>query len=155
MHRQLPLRLLVCAAALVGSASAAAIVVPGGMAGAAALKVTCTGLTGDATSQTLSGCTGSGASVTGSTGSSDVSTSTITWSTGATSVENYTYTGLTGKKDKCVTPAGYTAVEEVKEKGSVTGGTALVGSKIKGTVCVSTQNTTGDILVQADGKQSI
>jgi hypothetical protein len=156
MRRHLPLRLLVCAAALAGSASVAAVAIPGGIAGAAALSVKCTGLTGNASTQSLSGCSGKGFSETGATGTSDVSTSTITWATGNTSVAAVTYKEYTGKKDKCPAPmAGYTAVAEVKEKGSVTGGNALVGSKIKGTVCVYSQTSSGDILVNGDGAQTV
>jgi hypothetical protein len=148
-----------CAGMLAGSASVAAAAIPGGIAGAAAVSVKCTGLTGNETTQAISGCSGKGLSETGATGTSNgpgTGTATITWSTGNTSDETYTYKLSTGKKDKCPAPGtGYTAVGEVKEKGSVTGGNALVGSKLKGTVCVYSQTSSGDILVNGDGPQTI
>jgi hypothetical protein len=158
MRRHLPVRLLVCGAFLAGSASVAALAIPGGIAGAKGDSLTCTTISGNATSQTLSGCSGTASSQTGSSGTSQVSTKTTTWVTGKTSVESYSYKELTGKKDHCPAPAaGYTAVAEVKEKGKVTGGTAtlLVGSKIKGTVCVYEQTSTSDIVIHGDGPQTV
>jgi hypothetical protein len=160
MRRHLPFQLLACAA-LAGTASFGAIALPGGIAGAKSLSVKCTGLTGNGSSSSITGCKGSGLSETGSSGTSVTDTttatsgtSTITWSTGATSDEAYTYKELTGSKDKCpAPPAGFSALAEVTEKGSVTGGTALVGSKVKGTVCVYSDGST--ILVNGKGSQTI
>jgi hypothetical protein len=154
MRRFTPIRLLTCAV-LAGTASLA-IVLPSGIASAKAPKPTkevCTTLTGNATSQTLSGCSGA----TGITsGVSNVATSTVTWNNGNTSTETYTYSEKTGTKDKCSPPAGDTNVAEVKESGTVTGGTetVLTKGKIKGTVCVFT-DAHADIIVVSHGSQDL
>jgi hypothetical protein len=145
-----PVRLAACAA-IAGSA-AFAVVVPGASAFAAVPKVTCTTVNGNATVQALSGCSGTGVGLTGTTGSQNASTNTVTWSTGKTSVSSVTNKILTGKKDKCVAPAGYTNAAEVKIKGSVTGGTALVGSKIKGTLCAFSKTGGGTLVTNFPGK---
>src|SRR5580693_4059289 len=104
-----PARLTVCAA-LAGSAAFAALV-PGGAAfgkTAKPVKVVCTALNGNASSETLSGC--SATNVTGGSGVEDVSTSTVTWASGLTSTTNTTNVQKTGKADKCKPPAGDTNV---------------------------------------------
>jgi len=143
MNLNRSVRLAACAA-MAGSA-ALAVVAPGAMAGAKTAKpdkVVCTGFSGSETSQTLSGCTGGGA-VTGGTSTPGAMVGTtgsgsIVWSDGLTSTESYSYTLKTGKADKCVAGAGQTNVGEVKEKGTVTGGTetAFINGKVKSTICV-------------------
>jgi len=131
-----------------------------GIAGAKTKPVTgtCSSLSGNATSQTLSGCTdpadtgGTGVSTTTSeaiSGSTVSGTDSVTWSTSKTSTESFTGTLKSGKADKCTAGAGQTNLYEVKEKGSVTGGTAtdLVGGKTKGTICVFS-TASGGIVVQ-------
>jgi hypothetical protein len=141
MRQQLSIRLL-AVTAIAGSATLA-VLVPGGSAFAGKpkpTKVTCTAISGSESSVTLSGC--SDPAVTGGGGTSNVSTSTVTWNTtGLTSTENYTVKVGTGKKDKCTAPPGFTNTAEVKEKGSVSGGTAttLTGGKVSATVCVFTE----------------
>jgi hypothetical protein len=149
MHRHLLTRLTICAA-LAGTASVAALAVPGGIAGAAAKTLSCTTLTGSGTasSQTIaiSGCTGTGSSQTGSKGTSKVTTNastkkgtaTITWtSTHKTSIESYSFVEDTGSKNTCATRSGYTKLAMAIEKGTVTGGTAtaLKGGAVTSTVC--------------------
>jgi hypothetical protein len=118
---------------------------------------TCSGLSGNSTSQTLTGCTdpadtgGGGVSTTTSetvTGSTVAGTDSVTWNTSKTSTESFTGALKSGKGDKCTPTSGQTNLYEVKEKGKVTGGTAadLVGGKTKGTICVF--NTSGGIVVQ-------
>jgi len=154
-------RLVVCTVLAAGSISLA-VALPGGVASAKTLKGVCTSETGNATSQTLSGCNqpadtgGSGTvvvnseKVTGKAPKQKVkATTTITWATAKTSVETLTGSLLTGVDNKCPAgPPGYTAAAEIIEKGKVTGGTAtdLVGSKAKGTSCAYTEGTT--ILVE-------
>lgn len=151
MKRRMPYRLAV-GAALAGSA-ALAVVVPSGLAGAGApkpVKEVCTSEAGNATSQTLSGCTGSAVDGTSAVSvTTGANTATLTFNgTGLTALESYTYVLKTGKADKCPTPAGDTPVAEVKEKGTIlSGGTAtdLVGGKIKGVSCAV--NTPGGLAV--------
>ena len=153
------IRLVMCGTL---AAAALSVALPGAVASAKTVKGTCTGESGNATSQTLTGCTvaadtgGSGVTVVNSetvTGTAPkqtvTGTSTITWSTSKTTVESFTGQLLTSTADKCPAgPAGFTAAAEVKEKGSVTGGTAtdLVGGKVKGTSCVYSMGAT--ILVE-------
>jgi hypothetical protein len=141
MRRTLPIR-LVAVVALATSASLA-IVLPAGTAFAKGPKpptATCTGLSGNESSQTLTGCSGNPDAGTG--GTSDVATSTVTWSTGKTSIEAYTIKTFSGKKDKCPAEGAILSTIEIKEKGKVTGGTAnLVGTKVKATVCLYSNST--------------
>lgn len=126
-------RLAACAA-FAGSA-ALAVVIPGASAFAAkGPSVTCTSVTGSASTQSLSGCSGAGGSLTGTSGTESVSASTITWATGGVSHTSVSNKVLTGTKDKCTPPPGDTNAAEVKIKGKVLSGT-LAGSKIKGTIC--------------------
>jgi hypothetical protein len=152
-----PVRLLACGA-LVGGASLA-MALPGGIALAAKpVTGTCSGLNGNATTQTLSGCTdpadtgGGGTSTTTSetvSGTTVTGTDTVTWNTSKTSTETFKGKLESGKKDKCTAPTGDSNVYEVKEKGKVVGGTAtdLVNGKTKGTVCVYS-TASGGIVVQ-------
>jgi hypothetical protein len=140
-------RFALCAA-VVGSASLA-MVLPGSIASAKGPKppkpdkVVCTKLSGNETTQTITGCTGgpagmtSGVSTAGTTTGSG-GTASVTWNDGKTSNETFTFTLKTGKSDHCKPPAGLTNVAEAKEKGSVTGGTetALTGGKVQTTACV-------------------
>jgi len=141
MRRTLPIR-LVAVAALATSASLA-IVLPAGSAFAKGPKppsVTCTGLSGNESTQTLTGCSGNPDAGTG--GTSVVATSTTTWSTGKTSIESYSIKSSSGKKDKCPAEGAILSTIEIKEKGKVTGGTAnLVGTKLKATVCIYSNGT--------------
>jgi hypothetical protein len=145
MRVMLPVRLL-AVAALAGSASLA-VVLPASQAFAKVAKPTkviCTGLSGNSSTATVSGC--SDTAVTGGGGVSVISSgvSTVTWNvTGLTSTESFTAVASTGKKDHCTPPAGLTNTAEVKEKGTVSGGTAtsLTGGKLKGTVCLFSNNS--------------
>lgn len=150
MHRKLIVRAFGCAA-LAGSVLAVAV--PGAIASAKPVKLVCTGFSGSATTQYLSGCTPTASIGAAGTGTSDVASNTVTWANGSTSIESYTYTELTGKKDKCPVPAGDTAVAEIKEAGTITGGTntALTGGKIKGQVCVNS-NASGIVVSNFPGK---
>ena len=146
----LPARILVCAA-LAGSASLAAVVIPGGIASASPLTLSCLHLTGTttatATSSTehLSGCSGTAQKLTGTTGTAAVKTNlatktgtaTVTWATKKTSTESYKFTELTGSKNLCSAKTGYSKVAEAKETGSVKGGTAtaMKGGAVTATAC--------------------
>jgi hypothetical protein len=143
---RLPVKLLICAAAVAGTASMTAASVPGGIASASALTLSCTTLTGSETAQSISGCTGTASKLTGTKGTSTVKNNTskktgvatVKWtSTKKTSIESYTYTELTGTKNKCAAKAGYVKLAEAVEKGKVTGGTAtaMIGGAVTGTVC--------------------
>jgi len=165
LRTKLSARLLLCAA-LAGSASLAAVVVPGGIASATPLIVTCTTFTGNATSQAISGCTGGGAtSANAGTapahGTSLVSTKTITWSNGKKTHETYTYTTHSGTANTCLPKTGYTKLYLVVEAGKVlaTGTTTLgmVGGAIKGDSCVYSKKvgTTTTILVVNKGPYQI
>ena len=152
----LPARILVCAA-LAGSASLAAVVIPGGIASASPLTLSCTHLTGTttatATSSTehLSGCSGTAKTLTGTTGTAAVKTNlatktgtaTVTWATKKTSTESYKFTELTGSKNLCPGRTGYSKVAEAKETGSVTGGTAkaMKGGAVTATACAYFKGT--------------
>ncbi len=151
MKRHLPVRLLACAA-LAGSASLAAVVIPGGVASASS-TVTCTSLTGNASTQTLSGCSGSGSSQTGTSGVSTASTKTVKWKTGKTSVSTYSYKN--GSDASCPAVSGYTKDLLENVTGKVTGGTAtgLVGGSYKATVCVYKKGST--LLIKNKGNVTI
>jgi len=122
----------------------AAGAIPGGIAGAAPLTLTCTSLSGSATSQTLSGCTGTGAIAADAGtppahGVSIVSTKTITWSNGKTTKSTVTYTPASDAT--CPTVAKYTKFLLENAKGSVNTGTAggtavgMRGGAWKATIC--------------------
>jgi len=132
---------------MAGSATLAAAVVPGSVASAAPLKVTCTKTTGNASSVTVSGCTGTGAIAADAGtppahGVLTVSTKTLKWSNGKTSVLKYTYVLHTGAANLCSAKTGYSKTDMVTESGTVstTAGTAtgLKGGTLTGTVCVYT-----------------
>lgn len=150
-----PVRLIGCGA-LAAGALAFGLAIPSGVAFAKPVSGSCTTLTGGETTQSLSGCNdtadtgGSGTSVVTLSGTSG--TTTITWASGKTTVESFKAKELIGKKDKCTTPPGDTALAEAKETGKVTGGTAtdLVKGKTKGTVCAF-DDASGNIVVQNVG----
>ncbi len=156
MHHRI--RFIACGALVAGTALAVAL--PGGVAGAKSVKGICSTLSGNATTLNLQNCTagaqtgGSGVSTTTSemiSGNTVTGTDSVQWNIpGSTSTESFTGTLFSGKKDKCTPPVGYSNLDEVKEKGSVTGGTgaatALTGGKTKGTVCVFQSGST--ILVE-------
>jgi hypothetical protein len=141
MRRHLPTRLVICAV-MAGSASLAAVVVPGGVASASPLTVTCTSVSGSSTSQTVSGCTGTAAIAADAGtppahGTSVVSTHKITWSNGKTVKTSETTTS--GAATSCPTVAGKTKVALEKATGHiVAGGTALgmTGGTIKASICL-------------------
>jgi len=156
---------MVCAA-MAGSASLAAAAIPGGIASAVPLTVSCTTLSSTsptATSNstgTISGCSGTGANSTNAgvapahgTDVSNLSTkkATITWSNGKKTVSSFTYTSLT---NNCVAPAGYTNLAKVHETGKVlpsTSGTTtagMVGGLTSATVCAFKKTVGGSILVK-------
>jgi len=147
MRRHATSRLLVCAA-MAGSAFAA-IAVPGAIAGAAPLTLTCTTLTGNAVSQTVSGCTGTGAIAADAGtppahGVQTTSTKTVKWSNGKTSIIKYTYGTVT--PNACPAVTAYTKFLEVTEKAgsTVSGGTAtgLKGGAVSGKVCIYKKTAT-------------
>jgi len=131
---------------MAGSAAFAAIAVPGAIAGAVPLTVTCTALSGNATTQAISGCSGTGvtAGEATATGTQTTATKTVKWTDGKTSVLTYKYADV--KPDACKAPTGYTNFLEVTElAGSkVTGGTAtkLIGGALSGKVCIFKKGTT-------------
>ena len=158
MRRRIPIRLLVCAV-LAGSASLAAVAIPGGIASATALTVSCKTMTGTGASVTSSDtlhfsvCSGTGSSETKTTGTGVVvtnhkqpsgsGTDTVTWASKEKSVVSFTYTETsnptTVKKD-CKAVTGDTAVAYVTDTGSViakgTTTTKMVGGKTSGKSCV-------------------
>jgi hypothetical protein len=141
---------------MVGSASLVALAIPGGAASATSpLTVTCTKLTGSNTTQKFSGCSGSGKSETGTTGTSTVAkndkSASVKWATGKTSTETFTFKKVT--PSTCPKLAGETLIEEVSETGTITGGTAtgLKGGKVSGKDCVYTKS--GKITVNSLGSQ--
>ena len=155
MRHHLFTRIAVCAA-VAGSASLAAAVVPAGIASATALSVTCTTMSGTATTQAISGCTGTGAiaadaGTAPAKGTQTTSTKTIKWSNAKTSVLTYTYKPVT--PNNCVAPAGYTKFLKEAETGHVSGGTAtgMVGSLVTGTACIYKKTVGGTILVKNQG----
>lgn len=163
MRRHLPTRVVLCAA-LAGAASLTAVAIPGGIAGAAAKTLSCTTLTGNETTEAISGCSGTGSSQTGTKGTATVKnnlskksgTATITWtSTKKTSIESYTYTEDTGTKNTCAAKTGYAKLAMAVEKGSVTGGTAtlLKGGAVSGTV--SAYSKSSKIYVFNKGAQKL
>lgn len=137
---RVPAHLLVCAA-VAGSAALVAGAIPGSVAGAVTPKsVTCTTLTGSATIQTISGCTGTGAIAADvgtppAHGVSTVATNTIKWSNGKTTVSKVTHTA--GSDATCPTVPKYTKFILETAKGTIKSGTAagMIGSTFKATIC--------------------
>jgi len=136
-------RLLVCGA-MAGSASLAAVIVPGSVAGAAQLTVSCTVLTGNTVTQTTSGCTGSDVAQTGSHGTitphvntkTHKGTATIVWATGKTTTETTSY--VLGVASTCPTKTGYIKLAKAITTSTVTSGSAnkLIGAtKFTATSC--------------------
>lgn len=140
----LPARLWMCAAAVAGLASLLTVTIPGSASASTPLTVKCTKATGNSTKQTITGCSGSGISETGTSGASTVASSersdTIRWKTGRTTVESIKYTSVT---NQCPAVSGYKKVLEASEVGSVTGGTAtgLKGGKVSGKFCAYMKST--------------
>ena len=103
--------------------------------------MTCTSLSGSATSQTISGCTGTGANaanagVAPAHGTSVASTKTITWSNHKTTKTTYTYKAASDAS--CPTVAKYSKDLLENATGKVVSGSAagMVGGAFKGTVCI-------------------
>jgi len=141
MRRNLLIRLLMCAA-LAGSATLTAVVIPGGIAAASPLRGACTELTGNAITQVLAGCAGQDAALTGGTGVLHTPSKTITWETGNTSVMNYSNAadnGLLCPAELAAYP-NYTLSAQENVTGAVTGGTAtaMVGDSFRAYECVYT-----------------
>ena len=129
MRRHLPTRTLACAA-VAGTASFAAVAIPGSIATATVKSVSYTTLSGSETSQTVSGCSGSDSAQTGVSGKQvpDISkkTAVVTWKTGKTTDYKYTYTLKSGSANTCPAKAKYTKLDLVTETGTITGGTATL-----------------------------
>ncbi len=127
------------------TASWVAVTVPGGVASASPVTVTCSKFTGDKATQKLTGCSGSGKSQTGASGTSVAASNdesaTIRWATGKTTAEKYSYKGV--KPNECPAVSGYKKFLEVTESGSVTGGSAteLKGGRVSGKVCIYTKDS--------------
>lgn len=151
--------MLVCAAAVAGSASFAAAAIPGSFASATPLTLSCTSLSGNQSTQKISGCSGTGKTETGTSGTAKVASTdksaTITWATGKTSIESFTYKNVT--PNVCPAVTGYTKFLEVQETGSVTGGTAtgLKGGAVSGKVCIYKKGTSTTYLVKSLGPQKL
>jgi hypothetical protein len=144
--KRLPFTHLLAVAAMAVPATLA-VVIPSGSAFAAKapkpVKASCSGLSGSASSQALTGCTDTAA--TGGGGTSVVSgsnSSTVTFNSGSgnTITETFTVKEGTGKKDKCPVVSGSSSVGEIKEKGTVTAatglGSAFLHGKTAATVCL-------------------
>jgi len=130
-----------------------------------AVAVTCTTLSGDETASSFSGCNqpgvtdGTGVTTLNTLSTSDAFTATVTWGSGETTTFGGQLTiivsNTAAKKnpDKCPAVPGDTPLAEVKEVGTVTGGTALVKGAVKSTECVySDPNDTVDgTMVDLDG----
>ena len=92
---RLPTRLLVCVAAVAGTASLAAVAVPSvGSATANSVDGELHEADGNQTTQKITGCSGTGKAQTGTTGTTKVASNdksaTITWATKKTSIETFT-----------------------------------------------------------------
>jgi len=173
MRRQRTIRLLICAA-MAGSATVAAAAIPGAIASAVPLTVSCTTLTATSASSaaltstgTAGGCTGTGATSanagtppahgtvveTRPTPTSLSGTATITWSNGKKTASSFKYAVVT---NNCATaPAGYAKFLKVHSTGAVlkTGTTTLgmVGGATSGYVCVYKKTVGGSILAKNMG----
>ena len=148
MRRKLSIRFVLSAAVVAGSASVAAGVVPGGIAGAVPLTVTCPGLAGTPGNWSFSGCAGTAFALTGATGTSTPINPTklkITWATAKTSKVLYAST-TSGPSTLCPIVPGVTNVGVLKETGKVFGGsaTAMIGGLYKLRAC-EYSNSTGVI----------
>ena len=138
-------RVLVMAAALAIPVSALSMVaVTGGVAGAKAVKISCTTITGNASSTiTISGCTG------GNTGGSSkpqaatalASGGTIDWVSGSTTTFSApTLKSVSAKKCPGYVKGGSNNPSAESAKGTVTGDTGdglKVPGKFAGEVCIS------------------
>jgi hypothetical protein len=154
---RLPARLLVCAAAIAGTASLAAVAVSNVASAATPLSVTCTKLAGNASTQKLTGCSGTGKAQTGTSGTTTVAkgdkSASIKWASGKTSTETFTYKTVT--QNACPAISGDKKLLEVSETGKVTGGTAtgLKNSVVSGKVCIYTKGSAD--VVNSLGPQKI
>lgn len=136
------LRVMTCTAALAGSASLGAVAVPQPIGAASPpLTVTCTSLSGSATTATISKCTGTGAIAADAGtppahGVFNVVAKTISWSNGKTTKASYTY--KPSSDTSCPTVAKYTKELLETASGTVTGGTAkgMVKGSLKAKVCI-------------------
>jgi len=145
MRRKLSIRFVLSAAVVAGSASLAAGVVPGGIAGAVPLTVNCSGLAGTPGNWTFSGCAGTAFALTGTTGTAVPINPTklkITWVT--TQTTKVLYSSVTaGPSTACPLVAGVTNVGVLKETGKVVGGSAaaMVGGLYKVRACEYSNST--------------
>ncbi len=161
---------LVILTALLGVGATATFDSPGSIAGASTsvagpLTVTCASLRGGETSQTISGCTGSGAIAddAGSApahGKSVSSTQVVTWSNGKISRLNYTWVDRTGQANTCPARNDYSREQQTIEKGKVItpGSTtkAMIGGVVEATLCVYRMaQSPHTVLVVNQGKVSI
>lgn len=130
----------------VSAASISAAVIPGGATAAELpLTVTCSTLSGGATSQMLSHCTGSGA-VAHEAGASPthgtfvMSTWAINWADGKRSSLIPDYKLHQGSSDTSATRQGYSKERMVTEAGYVrslgTSTIGMIGGTIKATLCI-------------------
>ena len=155
---RLPARLLVCVAAVAGTASLAAVAVPSVASAATPLTLTCTKLTGSQTTQKITGCSGTAKTLTGTSGTTKVASNdksaTITWATKKTSIETFTYKAVT--PNACPAVTNYKKLLEVNETGKVTGGTAtaMKNGVVSGKVCIYTRSGHPD-LVNSLGAQKL
>ncbi len=133
MRLQRSVRLLLCVG-FAGTATVATLsTVSEGVAGAATLSVTCTTMSGSITSESFSGCTGTGASKTGASGTLNVAKKSIKWKDGSTSTVTASYKA--GSDASCPNVAKYAKDTLESWTGKVTAG-ALVGSTFSGSACV-------------------
>lgn len=127
---------------MAGSAAFAALAIPGAIAAATPLTVTCTHLSGNTTTVSISGCSGPGVTAPNNataTGKLTVSTDTIKWTNGKKSIITYKYGTVT--PDACVAKTNYASTEIKELAGTkISGGTALklVGGAGSGKVCLYT-----------------
>ncbi len=147
-----PVRLIAASALVVGMGLAVAV--PGGVAAAKTKQVTgkCTSLSGNESTQTLSGCndtadTGGGGTIATNT---TAGTYTTTWDSGLTSTGTETYKEKFGKSDKCPAMSGYSALAEADATSVDTGGTAtdLIGTKHLKSVACAYEDSMDNIIVE-------
>ncbi len=152
MLRKLSMRFILSGAVVVGSAALAAGAVPGGIAGASPLTVTCSGLAGVPGAWSFSGCAGTAFGLTGATGTTVPINPTklkITWVTTKTSKVLYSTT-TAPPSSACPIVSGLTAVGILKETGKVVGGNAtlMIGGLYQLKAC-EYSNSTGIISAYA------
>jgi hypothetical protein len=133
MRFQRSIQLLLCTGLAASAVLTAAATMPEGAAGAASLSVTCTTMTGTVTSEGFSSCSGTGKSLTGTSGTLNVGTKTIKWKSGQTSKVTASY--KTGSDAACPNVSKYTKDTLETWVGKVTSG-ALNGSAFSGSACI-------------------